>query len=84
VAGERVSFHGTYYQTHNATMYERPQPPVPLYIAASGPAAAKLAGRIADGFVCTSGKGMALYADTLLPNVREGMEKAGRPPGSVE
>jgi coenzyme F420-dependent glucose-6-phosphate dehydrogenase len=83
-ASERVSFHGTYYQTHNATIYERPPQPVPLYIAASGPAAAKLAGRIADGFICTSGKGRALYADTLLPNVREGMEKAGRPPGSVE
>jgi len=82
--GERVSFHGTYYQTHNATIYERPAPPVPLYIAASGPAAAKLAGRLADGFICTSGKGMGLYADTLLPNVREGMEKAGRPRGSVE
>ena len=82
--GERVSFHGTYFQTHNATIYERPAPPVPLYIAASGPAAAKLAGRLADGFICTSGKGMGLYADTLLPNVREGMEKAGRPRGSVE
>jgi coenzyme F420-dependent glucose-6-phosphate dehydrogenase len=82
--GERVTFSGVYYQTHNATIYDRPSRPLPLYIAASGPAAAKLAGRIADGFICTSGKGMELYSDVLLPNVREGTEKAGRPPGSVE
>jgi coenzyme F420-dependent glucose-6-phosphate dehydrogenase len=33
---------------------------------------------VADGFICTSGKGMALYAETLLPAVRESAEKAGR------
>jgi coenzyme F420-dependent glucose-6-phosphate dehydrogenase len=47
-------------------------------------AAAKLAGRIADGFICTSGKGMALYAETLLPAVRESAEKAGRSLSGVE
>jgi coenzyme F420-dependent glucose-6-phosphate dehydrogenase len=51
---------------------------VPIYIGASGPAATRLAGRIADGFITTSGKGHELYTDTLLPAVREGAEKAGR------
>jgi coenzyme F420-dependent glucose-6-phosphate dehydrogenase len=51
---------------------------VPIYIAASGPAAARLAGRIADGLICTSGKGPELYMDTLLPAVLEGAAKAGR------
>jgi len=51
---------------------------VPIYIGASGPAAAKLAGRLAEGFICTSGKGMELYRDTLLPAVREGAEAAAR------
>jgi coenzyme F420-dependent glucose-6-phosphate dehydrogenase len=64
---ERVTFDGAFYRTRNATIYDRPETPVPIYIAASGPAAARLAGRVADGFMCTSGKGMALYADTLLP-----------------
>src|SRR6266508_2010402 len=81
---DRVSFDGTYYRTHNATIYDRPTDPLPLYVAASGPAAAKLAGRIADGFICTSGKGMQLYSDTLLPAVREGAEMAGRAVASVE
>jgi coenzyme F420-dependent glucose-6-phosphate dehydrogenase len=81
---ERVTFGGTYYRTANATVYDRPDKPVPLYVAASGPAAAKLAGRIAEGFICTSGKGMALYADTLLPAVKESAQKAGRSPSDIE
>jgi coenzyme F420-dependent glucose-6-phosphate dehydrogenase len=75
---ERVTFDGTYYSTANATIYDRPERPVPLYIAAAGPAAARLAGRVADGFICTSGKPPELYTDTLLPAVAEGAERAGR------
>jgi coenzyme F420-dependent glucose-6-phosphate dehydrogenase len=75
---ERVDFEGTFYRTHTATIYDRPDQPVPVYIAASGPAAARLAGRLADGLICTSGKGAALYTDTLLPALAEGAGKAGR------
>jgi coenzyme F420-dependent glucose-6-phosphate dehydrogenase len=57
---------------------------VPLYIAASGPAAARLAGRIADGFITTSGKAPELYADKLIPAVREGAEKEGRSLDDIE
>ena len=53
---ERVDFAGDYYRTTKATIYDRPEVPIPIYIAASGPLAAKLAGRVGDGFVCTSGK----------------------------
>jgi len=77
-ANEFVSYDGQFFKTHNATVYDRPENPVPIYIAASGPAAARLAGRIADGFICTSGKGKELYTETLLPAVVEGAEKAGR------
>ncbi len=73
-----VSFEGEYYRTQNATIYDKPEQPVPIYIAASGPAAARLAGRIADGLICTSGKGVELYTETLLPAVDEGAAKAGR------
>lgn len=76
--GERVSFEGTYYRTVKATIYDRPADPVPIYIGASGPAATRLAGRIADGFITTSGKAPSLYTDTLLPALRDGVQKAGR------
>jgi len=75
---ERLDFQGEYYRVHTATIYDRPKRPIPVYIAASGPAAARLAGRIGDGFICTSGKGAELYVDTLLPALAEGAEKAGR------
>jgi coenzyme F420-dependent glucose-6-phosphate dehydrogenase len=75
---EFVTFEGEFFRTRNATIYDRPEQPVPIYIAASGPAAARLAGRIGDGLICTSGKGPELYTDTLLPAVEEGAGKAGR------
>jgi coenzyme F420-dependent glucose-6-phosphate dehydrogenase len=81
---DRVTFEGQYYRTELATIYDRPEQPVPLYIGASGPSATRMAGRLADGFITTSGKGNELYTDTLLPAVREGAEKAGRSVGDLD
>jgi coenzyme F420-dependent glucose-6-phosphate dehydrogenase len=81
---ERVSFEGAYYRTERATIYDRPEVPVPIYVAASGALAARLAGRLGDGFICTSGKARQLYTETLLPAVAEGLAKAGREAGSIE
>jgi coenzyme F420-dependent glucose-6-phosphate dehydrogenase len=77
-SGERVSFDGEYYRTDKATIYDRPDQPVPLYLAGSGPAATRFAGRQGEGYITTSGKDPALYTDTLLPAVKDGAEKAGR------
>jgi coenzyme F420-dependent glucose-6-phosphate dehydrogenase len=79
---ERVDFEGDWYRTSKATIYDRPGEPVPIYVAASGPLAAKLAGRVGDGFICTSGKDPALY-DELLGKVVEGAEGAGRDPAAI-
>ncbi len=81
---ERVTFEGDYYRTVDATVYDRPESPVPIYVAAGGPQVARYAGRTGDGFICTSGKGMELYAEKLLPAVSEGLEKAEREPGSID
>jgi coenzyme F420-dependent glucose-6-phosphate dehydrogenase len=79
---ERVDFEGRFYSTSKATIYDRPEIPVPIYVAASGPLAAKLAGRAGDGFICTSGKDPALYEE-LLGKVAEGAEAAGRDPAGI-
>ncbi len=44
---------------------------MPIYVAASGPLAAKLAGTVGDGFICTSGKKPELY-EQLTAAVAEG------------
>ena len=79
---ERVDFEGRFYRTKRATIYDRPDEPVPIYVAASGPLAAKLAGRAGDGFICTSGKDPALYEE-LLGKVAEGASEAGRDPDAI-
>jgi len=76
---ERVTFEGTYYRTVNATVYDRPDVEVPIYVAAAGALVAKYAGRTGDGFITTSGKAPTLYSETLLPNVTAGLQAASRP-----
>jgi coenzyme F420-dependent glucose-6-phosphate dehydrogenase len=79
---ERVSFEGQYYKTRLATLYDRPADPVPLFVAAAGPFMAKLAGMEGDGLICTSGKKLELYTETLLPNVQAGLAASGRGEGA--
>jgi coenzyme F420-dependent glucose-6-phosphate dehydrogenase len=81
---EHVTFEGEYYKTRDATIYDRPAELIPIYVAAGGPQVAKYAGRNGDGFICTSGKGTELYRDKLIPSVAEGMQAAGKAPGSVD
>lgn len=81
---DRVSFDGEYYTTVDASIYDRPETPIPVYIAAGGPVVARYAGRAGDGFICTSGKGMTLYTDELIPAVKEGAEKAGRDYAAID
>jgi len=78
-AEERITFEGQYYRTENATIYDRPPHPVPIYVAAAGAAVAKYAGRTAEGFICTSGKARELYTDTLLPSLGEGLQASADP-----
>jgi len=83
-SGERVTFEGEYYRTDKATIYDRPEQMVPLYLAGSGPAATRFAGRQGDGYITTSGKDPSLYTDTLIPAVTEGAEKAGRSVADID
>ncbi|MGK8485393.1 glucose-6-phosphate dehydrogenase (coenzyme-F420) [Nocardia asiatica] len=76
--GDRVDFDGQYYKTVGASIYDVPKGGIPVYVAAGGPLVARYAGRAGDGFICTSGKGMDLYTEKLMPAVAEGAAKAGR------
>ncbi|MBO0865840.1 MAG: TIGR03557 family F420-dependent LLM class oxidoreductase [Mycobacterium sp.] len=50
--GEQVTHHGRYFTVEQARIYTLPQQPAPIYVSGFGPRAARLAGRIGDGFQC--------------------------------
>ena len=81
---DAVTFDGDYYTTRDARIFDRPDLPIPVFIAAGGPMVARYAGRAGDGFICTSGKGRELYADELIPAVAQGRAKAGRTGEPIE
>ena len=51
--GGVVNHRGKHYTVEGARIYTLPEQPVPIYLSAFGPKAVELAGRVADGFVCT-------------------------------
>jgi len=51
--GEVVHRRGRHYAVQHAKIFTRPDSPPPIYLSAFGPKSAALAGRIADGFICT-------------------------------
>ncbi len=52
--GKQTSHYGDFYTVENARIYDLPDPLPPIHVAASGPRAGSLAGRIGDGFIGTS------------------------------
>jgi coenzyme F420-dependent glucose-6-phosphate dehydrogenase len=52
--GEITNHRGRHYTVENACLYTLPEQLPPIYVAASGPAAAELAARISDGVMSTA------------------------------
>src|SRR5947208_6250524 len=81
---QSVTFEGEYYKTLNATFYDRPDQRLPIYIGAGGRQVAKYGGRAGDGLICTSGKGMELYSEQLLPAFADGAKESGRDASTLD
>jgi coenzyme F420-dependent glucose-6-phosphate dehydrogenase len=78
-----VTFEGKYYKVKDSNLYTRPEKPIPLYVAALGKQAAKLAGQQADGFV-TNELNPQLIEERLIPAIKEGAKEAGRDYDSLD
>ena len=52
--GEQQRYSGHYYTVEDARLYTLPDELPPVYIAASGPDSAELAGEAGDGLICTN------------------------------
>src|SRR2546422_4113958 len=84
-AGERFSFRGKHYTLEDVQITPRPfqRPGPPLWFGASVPAAARRAGRLADGFVGTPST--SLDGATELADIyKDAARKAGRRPEVVQ
>jgi coenzyme F420-dependent glucose-6-phosphate dehydrogenase len=70
---ERVSFEGQYYKTEKATIYDRPDTPVPIYVAAAGALVAVTPAAPPRDSSAQAARSLRLYTKTLLPKVAEGL-----------
>jgi len=52
--GGEQSHYGKFFQVHDARVYNIPDEPVPIYVAAAGQQAARLAARLGDGLICSA------------------------------
>ena len=78
--GEPTNYEGTYYRTENARLYDVPEAPIPIYMAASGPKSARIAGEYGDGWI---GGAPDIESQELQDAFREGAEAAGKDPDTM-
>lgn len=79
-SGQRISFAGRYFQTNSLKLYDLPPAPPPIFVAASGPKSARLAGQYGDGWITQS---RDLTNAKLLAALGAGAHAAGRDPASL-
>ena len=71
-----IDFEGKHFKVKHACLYTRPERMVPLYLASNGPTMARLAGKLADGYL-TLPIGHTQIQDVLLPEVYRGARDCG-------
>jgi TAT-translocated FGD2 family F420-dependent dehydrogenase len=78
--GQRISFRGRYFQTDQLKLYDVPAMPPPIYVAASGPTSARLAGQYGDGWITQS---TSVTDPTLRAAFADGARIAGKDPDTL-
>jgi 5,10-methylenetetrahydromethanopterin reductase len=79
LGGETVSYRGKIFSAEGARLgVAAPRRDLPIYLAAMGPQALRLAGRVADGVLISNMVPLA-HAAALIPIARDAAEAAGRP-----
>jgi F420-dependent hydroxymycolic acid dehydrogenase len=78
--GQRISFAGRYFQTTQLKLYDIPPTPPPIFVAASGPKSAALAGQYGDGWITQAG---ALKDAKLTAAFASGAQAAHRDIGTL-
>jgi F420-dependent oxidoreductase-like protein len=76
--GEPVAHEGEVYRVQGALMIKDAPTPVPVLVAALGPAMLRVAGRLAQGTI-TWMTGPKTLASHIVPGIRAAAQEAGRP-----
>jgi 5,10-methylenetetrahydromethanopterin reductase len=82
LSGRPISHDGRVFTVQAFQLESAPRHPVPIYLAALGPAMLRLAGEVADGVVLNW-----IHPERIpwaLDRVHEGCRRAGRPPERVQ
>jgi G6PDH family F420-dependent oxidoreductase len=66
LSGKLITHHGRHYQVDTARLYSVPDSPPPIFMSGFGEKSVKLAGRLADGYICVqpSADLVRLYRDS--------------------
>ena len=79
---DRVTHEGPGFSIANAKIYDKPSTPIPIYVAASGPRSAALAGEVGDGWMTNSAA--LLESPDIVKAFRDGASVAGVDPSARE
>lgn len=65
LTGAQVTYRGSHYQVDTARLYSLPSTPPPIYVSGFGEHSARLAAKVADGYICMGPKAdlIKLYRD---------------------
>ncbi len=72
-----VDYEGRFWDLNGAHLYTGPDTAPPIWVAANGTTAARMAGDLADGFV-TVFESPERLEDTLFPAIKRGIKKSDR------
>jgi alkanesulfonate monooxygenase SsuD/methylene tetrahydromethanopterin reductase-like flavin-dependent oxidoreductase (luciferase family) len=76
-----VEHEGTYFRADGVRLYDRPDTPVPVYVAASGPKSGRIAGAESDGWI--TDRGTFLHDAKTRQAFEEGARESGRDPAAL-
>jgi F420-dependent hydroxymycolic acid dehydrogenase len=79
-SGQRISFQGQYFQTNQLKLYDVPKSSPPIFVAASGPKSAHLAGQYGDGWITGAG---GVKDQKLVAAFDKGAQDSGRDPTAL-
>jgi TAT-translocated FGD2 family F420-dependent dehydrogenase len=79
-SGQRVSAQGHYFPTNQLKLYDLPPSPPPIFVAASGPKSAALAGQYGDGWITQPS---AVKDPKMVAAFNQGAQTSGRDPAKL-